>query len=153
MIHKEHADNKRGAAETSILPGDLVLLKNTKTSGKLEANLESEPYTVQTKDGSEITVTLKEGGEYRWNSSFVKRYNPPGELHEATEGASQEAVSSAPNSLPLEESLATSTPRRTVRMPEKYKDYVFYELNAVDTLDLFLIVRICFMLLMFQTSD
>ena len=153
MIHKEHADNKRGAAERSILPGDLVLLKNTKTSGKLEANLESEPYTVRTKDGSEITVTLKEGGEYRWNSSFVKRYNPPGELYEAREGASQEAVSSAPNSLPLEQSLATSTPRRTVRMPEKYKDYVFYKLNAVDILDLFLIVRICFMLLMFQTSD
>ena len=132
FTHKEHADNKRGAAESPVVPGDLVLLKNTKTSGKLEANFESEPYTVQTKEGSEVTVRSKEGVEYRRNSSFVKRYNPPGESPEATEAASQET----PNTLPLEESIATSRPRRTVRMPEKYKDYVLYELNSVDTLDL-----------------
>ena len=46
LIHKEYADTKRGAAESPVAPGDLVLLKNTKTSGKLEANFESEPYTV-----------------------------------------------------------------------------------------------------------
>ena len=83
FTHKEHADNKRGAAESPVVPGDLVLLKNTKTSGKLEANFESEPYTVQTKEGSEVTVRSKEGVEYRRNSSFVKRYNPPGESPEA----------------------------------------------------------------------
>ena len=59
--HKEHADNKRGAAESSVVPGDLVLLKNTKKSGNLEANFESEPYTVQTKEGSEVTVRSKGG--------------------------------------------------------------------------------------------
>ena len=132
FTHKEHADNKGGAAENPVVPRDLVLLKNTKTSGKLEANFESEPYTVQTKEGSEVTVRSKEGVEYRRNSSFVKRYNPPGESPEATEAASQQT----PNTLPLEESIATSRPRRTVRMPEKYKDYVLYELNSVDTLDL-----------------
>ena len=84
---------------------------------------------MQTKEGSEVTVRSKEGVEY---SSFVKRYNPPGESPEATEAASQEA----PNTLPLEESIATSRPRRTVRMPEKYKDYVLHELNSVATLDL-----------------
>ena len=87
---------------------------------------------MQTKEGSEVTVRSKEGVEYRRNSSFVKRYNPPGESPEATEAASQEV----PNTLPLEESIGTSRPRRTVRMPEKYKDYVLYELNSVDTLDL-----------------
>ena len=35
LTHKERADNKRGAAESPVVPGDLVLLKNTKTSGKL----------------------------------------------------------------------------------------------------------------------
>ena len=106
----------------------------TRRRDELEANFESEPYTVQTLEGSEVTVRSKEGVEYRRNSSFVKRYNPPGESPEATEAASQEA----PNTLPLEESIATSRPRRTVRtvrMPEKYKDYVLYELNSVDTLD------------------
>ena len=104
----------------------------TRRRDELEANFEREPYTVQTLEGSEVTVRSKEGVEYRRNSSFVKRYNPPGESPEATEAASQEA----PNTLPLEESIATSRPRRTVRMPEKYKDYVLYELNSVDTLDL-----------------
>ena len=61
FTHKEHADNKRGAAESPVVPGDLVLLKKTKTSCKLEANFESEPYTVQTKEGSEVTVRSKEG--------------------------------------------------------------------------------------------
>ena len=32
LIHKEHADNKRGAAESPVAPGDLVLLKNTSGS-------------------------------------------------------------------------------------------------------------------------
>lgn len=71
MVHKEHADNKRGATESPVAPGDLVLPKNTKTSGKLEANFESEPYTVQTKEGSEVTVRSKEGVEYRRNSALV----------------------------------------------------------------------------------
>ena len=131
FTHKEHADNKRGATGSPVVPGDLVLLKNTKTSGKLEANFESEPNTVQTKESSEVTVRSKEGVEYRRNSSFVKQYNPPGESAEATEATSQEA----PNTIPPEESM-TSRPRRTVRMPEKYKDYILYELNSVDTLDL-----------------
>ena len=89
FTHKEHADNKRVQAECPVVSGDLVLLKNTKTSGKLEAYFESEPYTVQTKEGSEVTVRSKEGVEYRRISSFVKRYNPPGESPEATEAASQ----------------------------------------------------------------
>ena len=103
-----------------------------KTSGKLEANFESEPYTVQTKEGSEVTVSSKDGVEYRRNSALVKRYNPPGELPETTKAISQETT----NTLPLEESIVTSRPRQTVRMPEKYKNYVLYELNSVDTLDL-----------------
>ena len=87
---------------------------------------------MQTKEGIEVNVRSKEVVEYRRNSSFVKRYNQQEEFPEATEAASQET----PNTLPLEEGIATSRPRRTVRMPEKYKDYVLYELNSVDTLDL-----------------
>ena len=131
LIHKEHADNKRGATESPVAPEDLVLLKNTKMSSKLEANFESEPYTVQTNEGSEVTVRSKEGVEYRRNSALVKRYNPPGELLETTEDISQET----PNTLPLEESIVTSRPRWTVRMQEKYNDYVISKLNSVETLD------------------
>ena len=33
------------------MPGDQVLLKNTKATGKLAPNFESEPYTVKAKEG------------------------------------------------------------------------------------------------------
>ena len=78
---------------------------------------------MQTKEGSEVTFRSKEGVN-KWNSVLVKRYNPAGELPETSEAVSQET----PNTLSLEESIATSRLRRTVRMPEKYKDYVLYEL-------------------------
>ena len=35
-IHEAYADNRRGAAENPVMPGDPVLLKNTKPSGKPE---------------------------------------------------------------------------------------------------------------------
>ncbi|PFX17891.1 Uncharacterized protein K02A2.6 [Stylophora pistillata] len=132
LVHKEHADNKRGATESPVAPGDLVLQKNTKTSGKLEANFENEPYTLHTKEGSKVTVRSKEDVEYRHNNALVKPYNPPGELPEATEAISQDGS----YTLSLEENITTSRPRRTVRMPEKYKNYLLYGLNSVDTLDL-----------------
>ena len=78
---------------------------------------------MQTKEGSEVTFRSKEGVDKR-NSALIKRYNPVGELPETSKAVSQET----PNTLPLEESIATSRLRRTVRMPEKYKDYVLYEL-------------------------
>ena len=116
LIHKAYADNRRGAVENPVMPGDQVLLKNTKTSGKLEANFESKPYTVQTKEGREVTVRSKEGVEYRRNSSFVKRYNLPEDTQELTENVSEKAVSSAVGeavspavaSSTLEESTVTS---------------------------------------------
>ena len=144
LIHKASAGNRRGAVETPVMPGDQVLLKSTKTSGKLEANFESEPYTVQTKEGREVTVRSKEGVEYRRNSSFVKRHNSPEDTQELTENVSEKAVSSAVGeavspavaSSTLKESTVTSRPRQTIRMPEKYKDYVLYQVDSVDALNL-----------------
>lgn len=50
MTQKVYADDKRGANSSDMLPGDHVLLRNTKTTGKLATNYESEPYTVITKN-------------------------------------------------------------------------------------------------------
>ena len=99
---------------------------------------------MQTKEGREVTVGSKEGVEYRRNSSFVKRYNPPEDTQELTENVSEKAVSSAvgeavsPAVAPstLEESTVTSRSSQTIRMPEKYKDYVLYQVDSVDALNL-----------------
>ena len=72
MTQKVYADDKRGASSSDILPGDQVLLRNTKTTGKLATNYESEPYTVITKEGNEVTVESDDGTVYRRDSSFVK---------------------------------------------------------------------------------
>lgn len=75
MIHKTYADNRRGVAKNPVMAGDVALMKNTKTFGKLHANFQSEPYTVPTKEGSQVTVWSKEDVEERRNSFFDKRLN------------------------------------------------------------------------------
>ena len=133
MFHKTYADNRRGAAKNPVMLGDRVLLKTTKTFGKLNV---SEPWKVQTKEGSEVTVRSKEGVEYRRNSSFVERYNQPENVQESATTGNEEPVNPAPVSSNSEEIVATSGPRRTVGMPEKYKDYKLYQLNSDQSLDL-----------------
>ncbi|CAB3979614.1 Hypothetical predicted protein, partial [Paramuricea clavata] len=73
---KEYADKHRQANQNPINPGDKVL-KNSKTSGKLDPKFETKPYIVQTK-GQELTVKSDEGVVYRQNNSFVKPYQEPG---------------------------------------------------------------------------
>lgn len=79
---------------------------------------------------------MEEGVEYRRNSSFVERYNQPENVQESAATGNEEPVIPAPVSRNSEESEATSRPRRTVRMPEKYKDYELYQLNSDHSLDL-----------------
>ena len=72
LSSKFHADKQRNATFNPVVPGDKVLLKNTKSSGKLAPNFEPRPYTVQTKEGQELTLKADDGTVYRRNSSFVK---------------------------------------------------------------------------------
>ena len=72
-------DKQRHAMDNKITPGYKVLLKNTKQSGKLATNFEPNPYTVQTKEGQELTLKSTDGTVQRRNSSFVKPYRTPQE--------------------------------------------------------------------------
>ena len=56
LKQKAYADGNRGAVPSSIVPGDQVLLTNTRETGKLSPKLETKPYTVLTKDGHQVTV-------------------------------------------------------------------------------------------------
>ena len=75
LTQKACVDNKRGAVPSPILPGNQVLLKNTKTNGKLAPNFEQEPYTVLAKEGHEATV--ESSVVYKRDSSFVKTFCTP----------------------------------------------------------------------------
>ncbi|KAL9953254.1 hypothetical protein ACROYT_G040640 [Oculina patagonica] len=54
LSSKLYADKKRNATFNTVLPGDKVLLTNTKSSGKLAPHFEPQPYTVQTKEGHKL---------------------------------------------------------------------------------------------------
>ena len=77
LEHKEYADSKRVATNSSLAPGDKVLLRNIKTPGKLTPNFESTRNTVLTKEENQVMVESEDGVAYRRDSSFVKPYQPP----------------------------------------------------------------------------
>ena len=53
----DYADERRGAQENSLAPGDHVLVKQRKEN-KLSTTLEDAPYKVTNKYGNEVTVTV-----------------------------------------------------------------------------------------------
>ena len=122
LAGKMYADKQRHAVDNHISPRDKVLVKNSKSSGKLTPNFETEPYTVQTKEGQELSLKSAGGVVHRRNSSFVKPYNT------LEEPENPEALTSPVISpLPVVTSETTELRRRpnpTIKMPAKFKDFV-----------------------------
>ena len=124
LTHKAHADNKRGATWSPIVPGDQVLLKNTKTTGKLAPNFEPEPYTVVAKEGHQVTVKSSEGAVYRRDSSFVKPYISSDDVVVPEVVPEDIKAKDTDSSDPKPVELDCSRPKRNIRQPERFKDYV-----------------------------
>ena len=121
LAQKAYADGKRGAVPSPIGPADQVLLKNTKSTGKLAPNFEPEPYTVLAKDGHQVTVKSSEGAVYRRDSSLVKPYISFDEVELDSEDTKiKHTDTSDPKAVDLE----CSRPKRTIKLPERLKDYV-----------------------------
>ena len=123
---KVYADNRRGAVTSTVKQGDQVLLRNTKSSGKLTTNFETEPYTVQQKDGQDVTLVSKDGVEYRRNTSLVKRYQTQNSM---TDNAGEREEIIQEDTLPCTpvkspQRTTVSRPTRQTILPNKYKDYV-----------------------------
>ena len=120
-----YGDKLRHAVENPTAPGDKVLLKNTKQSGKLAANFEPNPYTVQTKEGKELNLKSTDGMVQRRNSSFVKPYRTPQEPDNSTGAENPEDRVISPS---VSDTATTTEPKsrpsRTLRMPAKFKDFV-----------------------------
>ena len=56
-----YGTKQRHAVDNPNTPGDKVLLKNTKQSGKLAANFKPNSYTTQTKEGQDLTLKSNDG--------------------------------------------------------------------------------------------
>ncbi|PFX21240.1 Retrovirus-related Pol polyprotein [Stylophora pistillata] len=122
---KMYNDKQRHDVDNPITLGDKGLLKNTKQSGKLAANFQPNPYTVQTKEGQELTLKSTDGTVQRRHSSFVKPYRTPQEPDNST-GAETLEDRMVPPSV-TDRATTTepkSRPSRTVQMPPQFKDFV-----------------------------
>ena len=125
LAGKMYGDKQRQDVDNRITPGDKILLKNTKQSGKLAANFEPNPYTVQTKEGQELTLKLTDGTVQPRNCSFLKPYRTPQEPDNSTGAETLEDRMVPPS---VADTVTTtepkSSPSRTIRMPTKFKDFV-----------------------------
>ena len=116
LKQKAYADGNHGAVPSPIAPGDQVLLKNTRETGKLAPKFKTKPYTVLTKEGHQVTVESSEGAVYKRDSSSVKSYLSVYEPEPATESVSTNTKS--------EDKLGVvERPKRIIRPPERFKDY------------------------------
>ena len=105
-----------------------MLLKNTKSTGKLAPNFEPELYTVLAKDRHQITVKCSEGAVYRRDSSWVKPYISSDEVEldpEDTEIKDTDTKIKDTDTSNLKPVVSEcSRPKRTIKQPERLKDYV-----------------------------
>ena len=117
LKQKAYTDGNRHAVQGPIVPGDQVLLKNTRETGKLAPKFETKSYTVLTREGHQVTVNSSEGAVYKRNSSSVKPYLLVSELEPATE--------LVPANTKFEDRPGVvERPRSIIRSPERFKDYV-----------------------------
>ena len=117
LKQKAYADGNRGAVPSPIVPGDQVLLKNSRETGKLAPKFETKPYTVLTKEGHQVTMESSEGAVYKRDSSSVKPYVSVSEP--------EPAIESVPANTKSEDKPgAVERPRHIIRPPERFKDYV-----------------------------
>jgi len=70
--NKSHADSRKGARPSEVVPGDQVLVQQAKKD-KLSTRFKPTPYTVVRKSGHGLIVQSQEGIQYSRNSAHVKQ--------------------------------------------------------------------------------
>ena len=64
LSQKAYADGENRACNNPVVPGNKVLLKNTKATRKLAPYYKKEPYMVMTKEGYELMLEAKDREVY-----------------------------------------------------------------------------------------
>lgn len=107
---KQDADKRRRATQSSIEPGDLVLVKNQMKSGKLEPTFSPLPCEVVSRKGNEVIIRSSAGVEYRRCVTHLKKWR--GDKNDNDEACQEEseAVTQA----------TENRPRRAVGKPLRY---------------------------------
>ncbi|XP_062844794.1 uncharacterized protein K02A2.6-like [Trichomycterus rosablanca] len=69
------ANQRRGAKDQEIKPGDTVLCKNLHKSNKLDPDFESQPYEVISKQGNAVIIQQPNSLPKMRNAAHVKKFN------------------------------------------------------------------------------
>ncbi|CAB4045420.1 Hypothetical predicted protein [Paramuricea clavata] len=118
---KSCPDNHRGAKESCIKPGDTVLLKQPKEN-KFSAPYNPHPFVVEKKKGTMVTAKNDSKVVTR-NSSQFKVISTKSAKHN-----DKEVEPKVPRpSNPQEQKTLQQRPKRNVRQPARFADYVNYE--------------------------
>uniref|UniRef100_A0A1B0DK06 Uncharacterized protein n=1 Tax=Phlebotomus papatasi TaxID=29031 RepID=A0A1B0DK06_PHLPP len=143
---KDKEDKKRGAKESDIIIGDVVLMKNVLPGNKLTTTFGRNRFIVTGKAGASVTVMdIKSGKIYCRNSAHLKKVYEPEDAQsgkEADEGqqdmrdqeitqykddmlCEQDDDQETEDNIEATDRMITQTRnKRTVREPEKFKDFV-----------------------------
>jgi hypothetical protein len=129
-LSKLYADKQRNAQESTITPGDTVLLRR-ENGGKLDTPFLPEPFKVVETTGSKVTVQSPTGATYSRNSSWVKKYRDTTETDPVAEPESNdtgETTMETPHkefqSPPRPSPPTPGRPARKKAAPRKFDDYV-----------------------------
>lgn len=75
MKRNNAADQRRGAKDQEIKPGDTVLCKNLHKTNKLDSNFESQPYEVISKQGNAVMIQQSNSLPRMRNAAHVKKFD------------------------------------------------------------------------------
>lgn len=135
-LSKFYADRRRNAQTTDIVPGDKVLIKRDKHTGKLDTHFHSQPFDVIEKTGSKVTVQSPEGVKYARNSSHLKKFlsRQSPDIEDSNQTMTPEILQKGSGiSIDKEKTSGqqdgeiVSTPKRPERtksLPKKFEDFI-----------------------------
>ncbi|KXJ18278.1 Uncharacterized protein K02A2.6 [Exaiptasia diaphana] len=126
MKAKLYADKRRNAEESELVPGDAVLMRQSKEN-KLSTRFEPEPYKVVSRDKNSVVVESPQGVQYQRNLTHVKKYQTPAiDCEDSTQPSDYgEQPTEIQNKVETAEQPTTaSRPTRTRKVPKKFDDFV-----------------------------
>ena len=131
--NKMYVDEKRGAVECDLEPGDSVLVKKS-VREKMDTPYHSEPYQLLQKNGNSCVVKSPDGVCYKRNSEFVKKYQEEdiqSDIPEVPSESEPVCVSSGQTADSSSNSMATSPKfeigsrksTRARKQPKRFEDF------------------------------
>lgn len=106
LASKQYADSTRGAKDSNISVGDIVLLAHSKKT-KTDPTFSSDRYTVIAREGAKIVVMSKSGLHYTRNVREVKRAQELFTSDERSSGAQENNEDSQQNDINEGQNLIT----------------------------------------------